>query len=143
MANTTRGWIIGVSVIGGVLLLGLVGLLLPRLRVRVQVARPSPVSYQSVPIPAGTNAPVRVNQDPVRLAFLRRTMIEAYQTVGKRDPAWDETAVRFMEGFVQAWSTRPVGEFADTADKEGQALVQLGCTDPLILYLLGVVAQQR
>ncbi len=67
------------------------------------------------------------------------TMVEAYGEVGKRDPAWDASALALLtlvaEQFSDPSRKLPDQELAQAAD----ALAATQCDDPLVLYCVGAV----
>jgi tetratricopeptide (TPR) repeat protein len=77
------------------------------------------------------------------LDFNRKTVVEPYQKIGKRDPKWDAKAIAYLEEIVQQWTQSPLPDFYrphtsthtyTVALPLGQALVDLGCDDPMVLY---------
>ena len=74
-------------------------------------------------------------------AFYRRTLDEAYDRVGQRDPKWDEAAKRALERAATSWHMSYV-EFPRGDDSARQLLwiaivacreaLAAGCDDPLI-----------
>ena len=78
------------------------------------------------------------------LEFNRKTLVDAYKEVGKKDPAWDEAAIKLLNacavGF-SSWSFDPLhrGEPPKLNDLIEQAknVAKLGCDDPLVLYCYG------
>jgi hypothetical protein len=85
----------------------------------------------------------RHDEDPAkrleaRLKWNRKTLGEAYQTVGKRRSSWDEDALKALEAFAQIRARYP-----KEADPEQfriltsslRAAEAAGCDDPMILYL--------
>jgi hypothetical protein len=98
-------------------------------------------SHQARPIPAGENAYTYREFNAALLKHYRRTLVEAYQRVGKTDPKWDEAAKRFLEGsalhFAQAaGAASPAGLLRD-----GESLLAAGCSDPAVLYFHGKMLQ--
>jgi hypothetical protein len=78
------------------------------------------------------------------LEFNRRTLGSAYDEVGKRDAKWDDAAREFLEAVAQNFSHDHLGmlyrpkEYAASAARcveLGQAALDKGCDDPLVLYL--------
>src|SRR5688572_15119955 len=72
-----------------------------------------------------------------RLKWNLKTTVEDYTEAGKRDPKWDEPALKALKLFAQwrsssAMQTQAIGEQIATA--AGQS-VAAGCKDPLILYV--------
>lgn len=80
------------------------------------------------------------------LAHNRRTLVDVYQRIGKKNPAWDQPAVRFLDAMAQYYSRGGLHEFywpegtpsAADALALGEAAVKAGCDDPLVLYNYGV-----
>ena len=70
------------------------------------------------------------------LAWNQRTLLGAYEKVGKKDPRWDRSARAALEkaarNFSHALEPRTKLEDVFTAAKEA---IEAGCDDPLILYL--------
>ena len=77
------------------------------------------------------------------LAWERRTLVEAYDRVGKRDPKWDDAAHRGLEAAAESYHV--IGEF-DRQDGEFRRLewaavvacreaMAAGCDDPLIRFV--------
>ena len=72
------------------------------------------------------------------LAFNRRTLTEAYQQVGLRDPKWDDLAVQYLDNCAIAFSEPQKAPAPETLREAGKQIADLGCNDPLILYCYGV-----
>jgi hypothetical protein len=92
-------------------------------------------------IPAGPEARTEKDFMAVVASYFQRNMVEAYATAGTRDDKWNEAATTFLK--------HAAGFFAGTgkADPEalsveGKALVEKGCTDPMVLYAYGVALQE-
>jgi hypothetical protein len=71
-----------------------------------------------------------------RLAWNRRTVGEAYERVGKKDPQWDELARKALELAAKMFALQgdPPIALADVQVPAKKA-VEAGCDDPMILYL--------
>ena len=76
------------------------------------------------------------------LAFNRRTLVEAYEKWGRKDPKWDEPAKAFLEGWAIRMSNggaeamyRLPGEppYAKLRELE-EATINAGCDDPFVRY---------
>ena len=71
-----------------------------------------------------------------------KTTIEAYAQVGKRNPAWDDKAVAFLEAIANELTYGACTHFTDYPKPPakpafvalGKAAVDAGCEDPLVLY---------
>ena len=98
------------------------------------IARHPPAAQ---PIPSGPQAHVRSQDQPARLAWGRRHLVEGYDRFGLRNPKWDREARRLIELSVMPL----IGTAFETPHEErvaaGRAAVAAGCNDPLVLYLLG------
>jgi hypothetical protein len=111
-----------------------------------------------VVLPVGTGAAIPGSDDPKtytyhtyrkeREEFGRRTLVEAYKTVGKRDPRWDAQAVEALEklakylgdeGLETIYKADPV--LHDDVLKPAEAAVAAGCDDPMVLYAKGAMLQ--
>jgi hypothetical protein len=72
------------------------------------------------------------------IEWYRRAMVDGYQTVGDRNPKWDELAIRSIDAMCRVWSDAP----GQTGDEDqivnvalSQAVLKDGCTDALVLYI--------
>lgn len=98
-------------------------------------------------IPGTGNPHVRTDHEWIKqiLEFHRRNALEAYKEFGHRDPKWDAQAVAFLEPmclhaanmFAERWYVLPGETPLEELFKLGQAAVDAGCDDPLVLGLLG------
>jgi hypothetical protein len=72
-----------------------------------------------------------------RLAWHRRSLLEAYQTVGRQRASWDNAADQALELFAEIRSqTKPYSrEVHDALKQSTRAAMDAGCNDPLIAYL--------
>jgi hypothetical protein len=70
------------------------------------------------------------------LAWNRRTLGDAYEKVGKKDPRWDGVAREALDAAARNFSyvIDPETYLGDIHNATQQAIA-LGCDDPLILYL--------
>jgi len=75
------------------------------------------------------------------LDFTRRAMVEPYQRVGVRSPAWDAEATRYLEENARVLSSQPGAPGSAQLLAEGKALVDRGCTDPMVLFCYGAALQ--
>jgi tetratricopeptide (TPR) repeat protein len=78
------------------------------------------------------------------LEFHRKTLVDAYQQVGNKNPAWDEQAIKFLDSVAIAFSNfgfgaQHQGEARKLEDliEQGKAVARLGCDDPMVLYCYG------
>src|SRR4051794_13233460 len=60
-------------------------------------------------IPGAADPKARTRHDFIRtrLAFNQRTLAGAYQAVGKRDPKWDDAAVKFLDAMAVYYTYMP------------------------------------
>ena len=71
-----------------------------------------------------------------RLEWNRKTLVGAYDKVGKRDPKWDTPAREALDLAARMFSQQvdPVISLKDVHVPAKKA-VEAGCNDPMILYL--------
>ncbi len=101
------------------------------------VRSPALAAYAPQPLPAGSDAHLGSALDPQEHAAAWRDIAEAYSTVGVKDSKWDEAAVRYLKNgiaWLEGWPNSPTTE---AQLKDGQALLDLGCTDPMVCYFHG------
>ena len=75
-------------------------------------------------------------------SYNRRTMSQAYETVGKRDPKWDAAALEFLDGMGLYFTFGPTNAIYrperlpawDEIVRHGKAAIDAGCDDPLVRY---------
>jgi hypothetical protein len=76
-----------------------------------------------------------------------RTMVEAYKQVGRRDPKWDESAIKFLDGMAKYFANANEDRIYQLPDVPrdvdlchlGRTALQAGCDDPLVVYCLGAI----
>lgn len=92
-----------------------------------------------------TGAEKAIPQDPALsakrssdwLEWNRRTLVGAYEKVGKKDPRWDAKAREAMEKAARMFSLQVDPEVApEEVHAPAKAAVDAGCDDPMVLYLL-------
>ncbi len=91
-------------------------------------------SYKPKPLPADDDAFTARRLAEEELAFNRRTMVEIYQKEGRRNPAWDDRAVAFLDAFARYFACTPDCPRARDLVPEAEALLEAGCDDPMVLY---------
>src|ERR1043166_3854085 len=97
---------------------------------------------QSVSSSAPTTNTVQGERAPAggtdnRLAWNRKTLLDAYRSAGKRNPAWDAEAEKALDAFAKIRASngaRGADDFRDVRDS-ARAAVAAGCNDPMIAYL--------
>lgn len=70
------------------------------------------------------------------LAHHRRTLVEAYDKAGKKNPAWDASAREVLEAAAKLLAGKS-GDQIDRLHPQITKLVDAGCDDPMILYFHG------
>jgi hypothetical protein len=82
------------------------------------------------------------------LDFNKRTCADAYRAVGAKDSRWDEPALKFLDAmaahFTYTSAARPYRQGIDVPTAQqcralGQAAVDAGCPDPLVMYCRGAL----
>jgi len=99
-------------------------------------------AYQPKPLPADSKRPTAREVNRGYYEYLRRNMVKAYERVGSRDPRWEAEAARYLEkqaSFLAQWNDH---SSTDALVKDGKALLELGCADPLVLYCYGSALNQ-
>lgn len=86
--------------------------------------------YEPKPLPA-TAQTMRRKYEGETLEFHRDTLGRDFMRQGSRDPRWDAQAVEFLEKCALAWSK---ADSISTARliADGQAVLALGCDDPMV-----------
>ncbi|WP_422929354.1 hypothetical protein [Singulisphaera sp. PoT] len=86
------------------------------------------------PIPQDPEA-IKKRRDDM-LAWNRRTLGEAYEKVGKKDPRWDEPARKAFDLAARHFSLTVDPQVTyDEIYKGARAAVDAGCDDPLLAYV--------
>jgi hypothetical protein len=91
----------------------------------------------SVQIPKGREARTGLSDRPARVAWGKRHLLDGYDRVGRRDPRWDAQAHRLIELSIPSLLGTGIEAPPEERIAAGRAAVAAGCTDPLVLYLLG------
>ncbi len=86
------------------------------------------------PIPNGPECYTQAKLDEALAKVHYRTIVEAYRKVGIHDPKWDDKAVSFLEGYAEHIGQKQEASLTDQLLKNGEELLALGCTDPMVLY---------
>jgi hypothetical protein len=69
-------------------------------------------------------------------AYLRRTLVEAYERVGRKNPKWDAAARQTLTLLVAYWSTSfPEVDQQPAVVAAVRKAIAAGCDDPLIIYV--------
>jgi len=71
------------------------------------------------------------------IARHRVALIEGYKQHGRRDEAWDASAIEFIEMCIQVFAVVPGAPTMTDLQEAGRPLIELGCDDPVILYGYG------
>ncbi len=91
-------------------------------------------SSLTVVFPTGSAAKTLIDMRPDRYAFHRRTLIDPYREVGKRDAKWDDSAEAFLDEMAKHFSRLKGYKKVDELLILGDAVIKLGCDDPLVRY---------
>lgn len=81
-------------------------------------------------------------------AFYRKTILEAYRSVGNRNPAWDESVLQLLESacVYMAWSEadyfyiNPNTTTLNQLQTLTETVARARCDDPAVLDIMGMVA---
>ena len=101
--------------------------------------RPAAAAPVANTTPQGTPAAQQLTTQQKRLeatlAWNHRTLAPFYDTVGKKDPRWDDVAHRALEKAAQYFSRYPEPRIdVNLLHKETRDAIVAGCDDPLIQY---------
>src|SRR5687767_11029164 len=98
-------------------------------RARLEEARPA--------LRARGRRDLQAKKNAANAAWVRRTVAEAYETAGRRDPKWDAPARETLRVMSLIWADLPAGVPngpRHAFDLAGKA-VAAGCDDPMIVYV--------
>ena len=71
-----------------------------------------------------------------RLAWFRKTLLEAYEKVGKKDPRWDEDARAGLDAAIRYYSRDNLPRSVLREARDGfRRAMDAGCDDPMVLQL--------
>lgn len=100
-------------------------------------------------IPGADDPKVYTNREyrKAQLAYNRKTLTDAYAIAGDHDDAWDDLVGSFLEGRAIAMTNAGAGMFDELPpgpslyDEEaaGRKIMELGCTDPLVLDMMSLI----
>ncbi len=102
------------------------------------LASPSPRQPKPMKIPAGPDAPTSKIYTDAERALSQRQIIDAYKSVGKRDPAWDKTAIDLLTRSAGAVTHSSEDARPAKLTELGKAAVDAGCDDPMVLFWYAV-----
>lgn len=94
-------------------------------------------------IPNNPDAPTMSQFLEASAAHERAASVEAYQKTGNHDPKWDAAATGFLEHLAQTFAKLPQRPSQEALEREGRAVVDLGCDDPMVLYGYGFALDRR
>jgi len=106
-----------------------------------RLARAQAESHEGKPIPCGPEARTLRDFSELALRCNMRTMVDAYGEVGKRSPAWDRAATKFLSDCARCFAETPDAPDERALLGQANALLASGCDDPLVLYCCGVSLQ--
>jgi len=95
------------------------------------------------PIPAGPDAYTEQDFRQAKLEWNRKTLAEAYQEVGERDPAWDEPALELLEMFARYFSEVSEAPTSEELLAAAEPLMDTECNDPVVLYCVGAALHEN
>jgi tetratricopeptide (TPR) repeat protein len=93
------------------------------------------------PIPQNLEKAKRVRLD--RLAWIKRTLADPYDTVGKKDPRWDEIVHELMKVAVSYFDRMDDGPVQDDVFRLAKRAIDSGCNDPIVLYIYARASSGR
>ncbi len=85
------------------------------------------------PIPQDIAKAEKRNRD--RLEWLRRTIVGAYDKVGKKDPRWDEAVRKTLELAAQQLGKTDAKIAPEQINQAAKVAIDLGCDDPLLVNI--------
>jgi len=97
------------------------------------VARGKP----GTPLPAHTSKHTAKEFRQALVAYNTRTSLDAYHQFGVRSPKWDAAAERVLKNYVLTVTQAPDAPADKELTRQAKAVLDTGCTDPLILYIYG------
>lgn len=89
------------------------------------------------PLPAAKQAITCKQLEPALLKYARSNTVEAYRQCGVHDARWDKQAEAFLESLAQRFVGTEQAPSTQAVAQQAQALLRLGCTDPLVLDRCG------
>jgi hypothetical protein len=98
---------------------------------------PQASTYVAKPIPTGPDAYTWRQHADDRQKWFLRTSVDAYKEMGIRDPAWDDAVMNLFQVFAEQFSRRPGSPGAAELLEAAEPVIKTGCTDPLVLCLVG------
>lgn len=92
--------------------------------------------------PAASSNATADTMEQVRLQWNRRTLLDAYRNAGQTNGVWDRVAIETLEHFARSFGLQHAGVPSAVLLRHTQTLVDLGCEDPLFLYLHAVALER-
>lgn len=89
-------------------------------------------------IPLSPNALTQERVSKVVLKFHQRTIVDAYKEYGIHNPKWDSAAKQFLDEYAESCVTKKDGDQYSRIAEDGNAVIQMGCTDPMVESCLGI-----
>src|SRR5262249_159507 len=77
---------------------------------------------------------VSARRQEARVAWARKTVSEAYEKVGHKDPKWDASVRAALPLLEELWEGKRSTETAQKVYELCVAAIQAGCDDPLVIY---------
>src|SRR4051794_32831713 len=98
-------------------------------------------AFAKAELTAKPNAYTESDRLREQLEWNQKTIVEAYQQIGNKNPAWDTEAIKFLDAAAQHFGRSGFGPLLEgEAPKDellitlGEAAVKKGCDDPMVLY---------
>lgn len=92
-------------------------------------------------IPQNENAITTREVAEQKLAYNRRTLVDAYREHGKHDPKWDDQAVELLEEMARHFSSTPGYKSHEEIIAMAEPVLAAGCDDPLVKYCYAALLQ--
>ena len=100
-------------------------------------------AFADEPIPTGPDALTMHDYYQSSIAIETELFLEGYKKHGKRNDAWDDAAIHFIELFILCYSGDPKQQNLENLKAAGKAAIDLGCDDPLVLYGYGYAIDRQ
>lgn len=98
--------------------------------------------YQGKPIPAGPDAYTQRKYKEGKKKWRREMVVDWYNRYGSKDKKWDEKVRSFLTEMVEFFEGDRTEERIAKIRSASSELMQLGCTDPYIVYCHGNLVHQ-
>lgn len=100
-----------------------------------------PVASESVPkakpLPSEQKAYTANDYNQAFYKFEYRSIVEEYKRIGTHDPKWDDAVLIFLDAYAKYAADLPNAPSLTQLLKDGQAAIDMGCTDPMVQSCYG------